>query len=76
MNSHLINRSLGAISEQVFQQAETTRLLHALQPAPNIQYSSSNEDREDVEAAERAESRVCAHPAGVNCLEIDNFESR
>ncbi|MCJ1288430.1 hypothetical protein MMC26_007787 [Xylographa opegraphella] len=81
MNSQLINRSLGATITQAFQQAETTRLLQALQLAPNIQYDSSNENGEDVksharEAADGAESRVWAHPAGVNCLEIDRFESR
>ncbi|MCJ1400697.1 hypothetical protein MMC11_003905 [Xylographa trunciseda] len=81
MNSHLFNRSLGATSPQAFQQAETTRLLYALQFAPNVQYDSRNDNEGEVKrhaskAKEEAEAGVWAHPAGVNCLEIDVFEGR
>ena len=78
MNSYLFNRSLGSVSPQAFQQAETTRLLHTLQPAPNVQYDSSNERKQDRRgrADEAEEPKIWAHPAGINCLEIDRFEGR
>ncbi|MCJ1436071.1 hypothetical protein MMC27_005449 [Xylographa pallens] len=60
---------------QVFQQAETTRLLHTLQPSPNIQYDSSNENREDVEAAEGAESRVLLSGGADSSIHIWDLEA-
>ncbi|KZF24788.1 WD40 repeat-like protein [Xylona heveae TC161] len=40
MNSYLLNRALGVTSPQAFERAQTTRLAHALQPAPHIRFSS------------------------------------
>lgn len=83
MNSYLFNRSSGATSPQTFQQAETTRLLYALHSAPEVQFDSSNESKKDGrpydgsgEAEADTELRSWAHPAGVNCVEIDKFDGK
>lgn len=81
MNSYLLNRSLGVTGPQALQQVQTTRLLHALQAAPNVRFDSSDEirsapERPDRGEDERAGSDVWAHRAGVNCLAIEKFEDR
>ena len=83
MTSKLLGRSLGTISPEVIQQAETSRLLHALQAAPGIRFDGSDGPTSakrggrngDGEEGEKEES-VWAHKAGVNCLTIDRYEGR
>ena len=82
MTLNLLSRSLGAIGSQAFQQAETARLLHALEAAPGVYFDSSNEkpqvaDRHDAEAegVDDAEPQR-AHPSGVNSIVIDRFEGK
>lgn len=83
MNSFLLNRSIGSISPEVLQRAQTTRLLHAIQPAPGVRlrnYDARTEtpstlDGQDVDWDDRSVD-IWAHKAGVNSLAIDKFEGR
>lgn len=82
MNSFLLSRALGSVTPHDFHIAQTTRLVHHLEPAPGIRFSSrrvtadrphnGTPDPElDFEPGE-----VFAHKSGVNCLAIDRFEGR
>ena len=81
MTSDLFGRALGSLTPRAFQNAESARLLHALQLASGI-YFHGNEG--DVTFAKQghdggndeATSKAYAHRAGVNCLGIDRFEGR
>jgi DNA excision repair protein ERCC-8 len=85
MNSYLLNRALGTVSPNAFHVAQTTRLVHNLEPAPGIRFSSRRAaptdqnqgdatqlDQDDPTIAEN----VAAHKSGVNCLAIDQFDGR
>lgn len=85
MNSYLLNRALGTVSPNAFHVAQTTRLVHNLEPALGIRFSSRRAapadqnqgdatplDQDDPTIAEN----VLAHKSGVNCLVIDQFEGR
>lgn len=84
MNSFLLNRALGSVSSNTFHVAQTSRLVHNLEPAPGIRFSSlrapqRNKSRGDTtpsdEEHDPTEDEV-AHNSGVNCLAIDKFEGR
>lgn len=84
MNSYLLNRSLGSIDPNTFYAAQTTRLVHNLEPAPGIRFSSRKaatppRPRDDADLdldPEPIEDETFAHKAGVKCLAIDQFEGR
>ncbi|OCK82455.1 WD40 repeat-like protein [Lepidopterella palustris CBS 459.81] len=80
MNAYLLNRSLGLNGPGVLERAETTHLLHALQPAINVNFSAAptskaEEGSEDVQGY-AAPQRGLAHASGVNAITIDKFEGR
>lgn len=80
MTSNLFGRSLGILSPQVLQRAETSRLLLALEAAPGVKFdsidgSAQQQNKREKNAVEKEEI-VWAHRAGVNCLAIDRFEGR
>ncbi|KAI9879810.1 MAG: hypothetical protein M1830_006992 [Pleopsidium flavum] len=83
MISFLLNRSLGTISPENLQRAQTARLLHAIQPAPSVRFRSndaripipSTQEEQDVSWDDSAVD-LWAHKAGVNSLTIDRFEGR
>jgi hypothetical protein len=84
MNSYLLNRALGSITPHSFHVAQTTRLVHHLEPAPRIRFSSqrdisggqSERDSALFDANAGIESDTVAHRAGVNVLAIDQNDSR
>lgn len=83
MNSYLLNRALGSVRPIDFHAAQTTRLVHNLEPAPGIRFSSRRAAPNAVrdEAATGGDEldeieEVFAHKAGVKCLAIDQFEGR
>lgn len=78
MNSYLLNRTLGSISPHSFHVAQTTRLVHNLEPAPGIRFSSlRTEEPPDGDDAELpADEDILAHKSGVNVLAIDQHEGR
>ena len=79
MNSFLFNRAIGNVSPQAFQRAQTTQLLHGLQPAPEVSFgaepSSENEPSSTHIHTIQKASHV-THKAGVNAIAIDRFEGR
>lgn len=75
MNSYLLNRALGSITPSDFHVALTTRLVHHLEPAPGIRFSS-RKDAGFVGDAIGIEDEVYAHKAGVNVLGIDQYDGR
>ncbi|KAJ6161252.1 hypothetical protein N7470_004648 [Penicillium chermesinum] len=82
MNSFLLNRALGSVRPADFHVAQTTRLVHNLEPAPGIRFSSrrpapSNpQDEATADEGLGVVEEVFAHKAGVKCLAIDEFEGR
>ena len=83
MSSNLFGRALGAIGPQTLQRAETFRLLHALQAAPDVRFDGNDNREKQAESSSRSiegdgikAGAVWAHRAGVNCLTIDGFEGR
>lgn len=82
MNSYLLNRALGSVPPNAFHIAQTERLVHHLEPAPGIRFSSrraaSNQSQDDTTSDAELDpaARVYAHKSGVNCLAIDQFEGR
>lgn len=79
MNSYLLNRTLGSISPSTFHVAQTTRLVHHLEPAPGIRFSSRSQPQQAEHTEEDEldpENEAFAHKAGVNVLAIDQYEGR
>ncbi|GIJ82083.1 DNA excision repair protein ERCC-8 [Aspergillus pseudoviridinutans] len=84
MNSYLLNRALGSITPHSFHVSQTTRLVHHLEPAPRIRFSSlrdipggqSGRDSALFDVNPGYESDAVAHRAGVNVLAIDQNDSR
>lgn len=79
MNSYILNRALGSISPSTFHVAQTTRLVHHLEPAPGIRFSSRKPRQVENTLEENEgdpENELLAHKSGVNVLAIDQFEGR
>ena len=89
LTTDLWERSTGESSPFAFAQKQTTRLLHALQPAPDILFdgqgdqsreplneSTSSTNAADQDASNTGQSLRIAHKSGVNALAIDKFEGR
>lgn len=82
MNSFLLNRQLGQISQQALAAAQNQQLLGALQIAPDEKFSWRRDDIRatradgDDDAGARSELHAKAHAAGVNAITIDQFEGR
>lgn len=85
MNSYLLNRALGSVTPNEFHVAQTTRLVHNIEPAPGIQFSSrraaapTDHSEDDVAPLDQelgVTAEVFAHKSGVNCLAVDQFEGR
>lgn len=81
MNAYLLNRALGTISPSSFHVAQTSRLVHHLEPAPSIRFSSrkqaqSAESRPEGPGSFDQEDEILAHQAGANVLAIDQYEGR
>lgn len=85
MNSYLLNRALGSVIPNEFHVAQTNRLVHNIEPAPGIRFSSrkasapANQSEDDVAPLDQElgiSADVFAHKAGVKCLAVDQFEGR
>ncbi|KAL4941418.1 hypothetical protein BDV06DRAFT_181440 [Aspergillus oleicola] len=76
MNSYLLNRALGSIPPPVFHSAQTVRLVHNLEPAPGIRFSSTKAQTTENEAQLSEPDETFAHRAGANVLAIDQYEGR
>lgn len=79
MNSYILNRALGSISPTTFHVAQTTRLVHHIEPAPGIRFSSRKPRQIENTIEENEEdpgNELLAHKSGVNVLAIDQFEGR
>ncbi|KAL1976622.1 hypothetical protein VTN31DRAFT_2904 [Thermomyces dupontii] len=78
MNAYLLNRVQGTIAPKAFHVAQTSRLLHLLEPAPGIRFASEKpeEPKEVFSIFSRAFDEITAHKSGVNVLAIDQNEGR
>jgi DNA excision repair protein ERCC-8 len=84
MNSYLLNRSQGSILPSSFHTAQCARLVHAIQPAVGIRFSSARsvsgsagpEDAGEPADGAGVEHEVWAHKAGVSVLAADQLEKR
>ena len=79
----IFGRALGALSQNAFAVAETSRLLRSIQSNPDIKFDGSSNSksqqgagRNRKEGVEEGEPATWAHRAGVNCITIDRFEGR
>ncbi|EAW10418.1 WD repeat protein [Aspergillus clavatus NRRL 1] len=78
MNSYLLNRTLGSITPSTFHVAQTTRLVHQLEPAPRIRFSSQKTvpgGQSDYDLG-AFDGDIVAHRAGVNVLAVDQNDGR
>lgn len=72
------------MAPNAFHTAQTERLVHYLEPAPGIRFSSrraahsdvSQEDDTALNSELDSTEQVFAHRSGVNSLAIDQFEGR
>lgn len=85
MNSYLLNRALGSVIPREFHRAQTHRLVHNIEPAPGIRFSSrkasapTDQSEDDVAPLDQElgiAAEVVSHKSGVNCLAVDQFEGR
>lgn len=78
MNSYLLARELGTVSTKALQQAETHRLLLALQAAPDIRFDGTDATTSAASQSHGGQGTeaVWAHRAGLNCITVDKFEGR
>lgn len=86
MNSFLLNRSQGSIRPAEFHTAQCTRLVHGLEPALGIRFTSNpastSRESEAIDETEEwnddsvSDDEVWAHKAGANVLAIDQYEKR
>ncbi|CAG7922597.1 unnamed protein product [Penicillium olsonii] len=84
MNSYLLNRALGSVIPNDFHVAQTNRLVHNIEPAPGIRFSSrkttaTDQPEDEIAPLDQelgANAEVYAHKSGVNCLAVDQFEGR
>ena len=90
MNSFLLNRQLGSVSQQAFASAQNNRLLRSLQADPDVKFSVRRPDDPtpsassgQIDASRRSHTPdikpvrpQSAHPSGVNGIAIDRFEGR
>lgn len=75
MNSFLLNRQLGFISQHAFTTAQSDRLLRSLQAAPKVDFLLGDK-QEWTSRSAGYKKRVKPHTAGVNSIAIDRFEGR
>lgn len=75
MNSYLLNRALGSIAPSTFHTAQTARLVHHLEPAPGIRFSSKHQAEFEGHGLD-TEGDIYAHRAGANVLAIDQYDGR
>ena len=84
LTASLLSRSLGDASPSALRQEQSTRLLHALQPAPHIRFDNvvrpNEQNGGDAPDTQRGvveeEQETFAHKVGVNALVVDRFEGR
>ncbi|KAB8239516.1 WD repeat protein [Aspergillus alliaceus] len=71
--------TLGSISPHTFHVAQTTQLIHHLEPVPGIRFSSRQDARQSnnpVDVHLNSDGELYAHRAGVNVLAIDHYDGR
>lgn len=79
LTTDLLERNAGITSPFGFAQKQTTRLIHALQPAPRVSFDGKPRTLEDRSASygnERSLSDVVAHKSGANAIAVERYEGR
>ncbi|PLB33724.1 WD repeat protein [Aspergillus candidus] len=76
MNAYLLNRTIGSVAPSSFQVAQTTSLVHNLEPAPGIRFSHHRSDQGGDQTPEDDPDHILAHRSGTNVLAIDHYEGR
>jgi len=77
MNTFLLNRALGSVSQQSLARAQNDRLVHSIQLASHTKLSYNGGEGISTVASENGLTKVpVAHPAGVNTITVDRFEGR
>lgn len=76
MNAYLLNRTIGSVAPSAFQVAQTTSLVHDLEPAPGIRFSHHRSDQGGDQTPEDDPDQILAHRSGANVLAIDHYEGR
>ncbi|CAD6444414.1 1489532c-8d58-402f-b317-b70921cb1576 [Sclerotinia trifoliorum] len=79
MNQLIYDRSTGNLSPNAFARIQASRLIHAISPAPKLQFNGGEKRptiATDAEAREYEPVKLWAHQTGVNALSIDRFEGK
>lgn len=80
MNQLIFDRSTGNLGPIAFARIQSTRLIHAIAPAPNLQFNGGKNPpatvAADAGARESELVKLWAHQTGVNTLSIDRFEGK
>ncbi|KAJ5721269.1 uncharacterized protein N7483_009203 [Penicillium malachiteum] len=71
-------RALGSVDPNSFRVAQTTRLVHSLEPAPGIRFSARprSQGHTNEKELESPENEIFAHKSGVKCLAIDKKDGQ
>jgi DNA excision repair protein ERCC-8 len=81
MNQLLFDRSTGNLDPKAFARIQTSQLLHAIQPVPNLQFNGgekaiSNNGDDRSRNRNPTELKLWAHQTGVTALAIDRFDGK
>lgn len=80
MNQLIFDRSTGNLGPNAFARIQTTQLIHAISPAPKLQFNGGEKPpatvTPDAEARDYEPEKLWAHQTGVNALSIDRFEGK
>ncbi|ESZ95999.1 hypothetical protein SBOR_3619 [Sclerotinia borealis F-4128] len=79
MNQLIFDRSTGNLDPNAFARIQTTQLIHAISPAPKLQFNGGETPptiAADAEARDYEPAKLWAHQTGVNALSIDRFEGK
>ena len=80
MNQLVFDRSTASLGPNAFARIQTTQLIHAISPAPKLQFNGGEQPpttvAADTEARDHAPVKLWAHQTEVNALSIDRFEGK
>lgn len=80
MNQLIFGRSTGNLGPNAFARIQTTQLIHAILPAPKVNFNGGEKPLATVasgtETRDYEPAKIWAHQTGVSALSIDRFDGK